>query len=98
MSLYFDELAASGLNVIRTFPGLYVETYTAYLNNPKDIQGMVKAEIEAFLPQGYYEVMWLNTKTEAKEISKMDKHPDGKVRLVSPGYLYDIALKINSLR
>ncbi len=74
------------------------DAYAVYMNNPVDQQDITTSEIEVDLPQGSYEIMWLDTKTEAKEISKLDKHPGGKVRLVSPEYLRDIALKITALK
>ncbi|MCK9413274.1 MAG: glycoside hydrolase family 5 protein [Prolixibacteraceae bacterium] len=74
------------------------ETYAAYINNSADQKDMTISEIEVDLPVGSYEVIWLNTKTEAKEISKLDKHPGGKLRLVSPEYSRDIALKITALK
>lgn len=74
------------------------ETYAVYINNPADQLIMVASEIEVELPRGSYEVIWLDTKSAAKIISKLDKHPGGKIRFSSPAYLCDIALKIIALK
>ena len=81
------------------------ELYAVYFNNytadAKQISYQAistTAEIEANLPQGSYKVTWFDTKGKTSETAQLDKHPGGKVRLASPAFLGDIALKIIALK
>ncbi|MEI6750487.1 MAG: hypothetical protein WCM93_15125, partial [Bacteroidota bacterium] len=81
------------------------DTYAVYFNNytadtkQTSYQSIAAiAEIEADLPQNSYKVTWFDTKSKTLETMQLDKHPGGKVRLASPTFLGDIALKITALK
>lgn len=74
------------------------QTYAGYITNSLNNSDLSTAEIEVDLPQGLYKVMWLDTKSGNTVISKLEKHPGGKTRLISPEYVCDITMKITTLR
>lgn len=58
------------------------------------IRGESQVNITLNIPSGEYRSEWLNPRTG--EIDKMEvvKHRGGRIRLVSPSYIEDIALRI----
>jgi hypothetical protein len=62
------------------------------------IKGGTKTEIELELPEAFYNAEWINTKTGIIEENKEIKHNGGNIKLLSPYYEEDIALRILKIR
>lgn len=58
------------------------------------IKGGTKTELEIDLPKGDYKAEWLNTKSGVIEENKEIDHGGGNIKLLSPDYEEDIALRI----
>ncbi len=50
--------------------------------------------LEINLPEGSYNLTWLDTKSAGKTNEQLKDHPGGWARISSPDYSEDIALKI----
>lgn len=81
------------------------DTYVCYFKNfriKKDTDSEQKVstvtEIEADLPRGTYKLFWLDTKNGKIDISQLNKIQEGRVRISTPAYMQDIALKIVELK
>jgi hypothetical protein len=64
------------------------QAYAIYVN------GGTKVELELNLPDGDYTAEWLNTKTGRIDRTEMVEPEDGRVRLISPEYADDIAVRV----
>lgn len=62
--------------------------YAVYLHSDK------KIDLELNLPAGSYNTTWMNTLSGHEETSKSWIHEGGKITLVTPDYVEDIALRI----
>lgn len=56
--------------------------------------GDAQFKLELDLPEGNYKVEWMNTLNGKSEKEEVLKHTGGKVKLISPNFTEDIALKI----
>ncbi len=70
-----------------------VETGKAYALY---VKGGTKTELILDIPEGKYRIEWLNTITSAIELKFTVEHPGGEIKLASPDYTEDIALRIES--
>jgi hypothetical protein len=68
------------------------ETMILYLHR-KDT-AILNSVIEIDLPEGSYNLTWLDTKSAGKTIESLKDHPGSWARINSPDYSEDIALKI----
>ena len=68
------------------------EVIALYLHR-KDTVNM-SSSFEINLPEGSYNLTWLDTKSAVKTVEKLKKHPGGWARILSPDFSEDIALKV----
>jgi hypothetical protein len=64
------------------------KAYAVYVN------GGTQAELELSIPEGEYAAEWINTKTGRIEKTEAFQHTGGRMRLLSPMYTEDVALRI----
>ncbi|MGV8878104.1 MAG: cellulase family glycosylhydrolase [Sphingobacteriaceae bacterium] len=64
--------------------------YAVYLHSDK------KIDMELNLPAGTYKTTWMNTLSGYEQTSKSWIHKGGKITLVTPDYIKDIALRITA--
>ena len=58
------------------------------------VSGGIQTELLLDLPEGTYQVEWINTKTGKVEQGETSSHSGGNKTLISPTYLEDIALRV----
>ena len=68
------------------------KVWAIYLSSKDTI--MISTILEVNLPEGSYELTWLDTKTGAESPESRNDHNGGFLQIKSPEYLKDIALKI----
>jgi hypothetical protein len=81
------ELAPAGEPTVRVLAEP-AKAHAVYVN------GGTQAELQLELPQGVYATEWINTKTGRVEKAESLQHSGGSVRLASPVYSEDIALRV----
>jgi len=64
--------------------------------SPIAAPGRIEAELLLNLPQGKYQIEWIDTKTGESAKSETTDHPSGAAMLKSPAFENDIALKITA--
>src|SRR5262249_44589793 len=58
------------------------------------VDGGTRVELTLELPRGHYRVEWLNPRTGAVDASRDLEHDGGRVKLASPAYTEDIAVRL----
>jgi hypothetical protein len=64
--------------------------------SPIAAPGRIEAELMLNLPQGKYQIEWIDTKTGESAKSETRDHPSGAAMLKSPAFENDIALKLTA--
>ena len=68
------------------------ELFAVYLHRKDTVNAISVLEIE--LPAGSYNLTWLDTKTGMKTAAPFKGHQGGLIRVNSPSYIQDIALRV----